>query len=490
MVREWIKGLEPHQVWEQFDALTQIPRGSCNEKAVSDYIRDFALNLGLETYQDEVYNLIIRKPATPGYENAPITVLQAHLDMVCVKTAGSNHDFTKDPIDVYLDGEWVRAKDTTLGADNGTGLAFAMCVLASNDIPHPPLEVVLTANEEAGMTGIRNLDFSKIHGRVIVNLDCSDAGIVLGCAGTATAQFTVPFRREMAAGYVQRTVQVTGLQGGHSGLHITLERGNANVIATQFLSRVQEAMDLRLISWTGGTQGNAITPDATVVVAVPEDQAARMQQMAEDFQALLKKEYRVTDSAVTLTVTPARTDVLPVCAEDTDRFVSVMALAPTGVLKMFKEVENLPETSGNIGIVSTDDEAGHISILYRSCFDHKKQWAIAQCRRLARVLNVPFTVEGDSPEWEYRSDSKLSRLIQDVYFRRYGEQLLVEVSHGGNECGSFFRQFPDSDIVCTGTHILNAHSPSETVKVSVVQKEWEMLLLTLAELKHYDEVKA
>lgn len=482
---EALEGLEPKRVFELFSQICQIPHGSKNEGALSDYVRDFCLGLGLPTYQDAAHNLIVKKPATPGYENAPTCVLQAHLDMVCEKNASSNHDFLKDPIRVLRDGDRIHADGTTLGADDGTGVAFAMAVLESNTLKHPAIEVVLTADEEAGMTGIMNLDFSRIDGRVIINLDCSDEGIVVGCAGTVTVQLRQLMERAPLPDSRCLRMEIRGFKGGHSGLDITKERGNANQIAARVLAELQKEAPVRLLSIQGGLQSNAITRENTLAFAVPAESAAGIRERFEKIAAAVCKEHKISDPEARLELLDAECPAFAFTPESTDKLISLLLLVPSGILHMNMEVPSLPEISGNIGIVNSDDRSVSLTLLYRTCYNSRKQEVLDMCGRVARLLETEMTVRNDTPEWEYKADSRLSALIQRVYQAEYGKPIVIEVSHGGNECGTFYRRFPDADIVCTGTRIVAPHSPDESVAVSVVQKEWNMLCKTLEGMLTY-----
>ncbi len=483
-----LEGLEPKRVFEIFSELCRIPHGSKNEKAISDYIYQFSKNLGLEVWQDEANNLIIKKPATPGYESAPVTILQAHIDMVCEKNGDKVHDFMKDPIPVMRDGDRIYADGTTLGADDATGVAFAMCVLESKDIPHPRLEVVLTADEEAGMSGIKALDFSKLDGRVIINLDCSDEGIVVGCAGTVSIRMELDLKQEMVPGNWERAVvQIRGLKGGHSGLDMTKQRGSANVLLGRVLSDLQNDFDIRVCSFQGGLQTNAICREADGAIVYPMEQSEALRGRLEQWNQILKKEFKISDPEVSVQLEPAKTGEQWNCftKEDTNRLLGLLLNIDTGVIADNLETPGVPETSGNLGVVTTEGSKVIIRPLYRSCYDSKKRYAADKNRRLAEQFGAHFVVEADSPEWEYKADSPLSALIQKTFEKRYGKKLVVEVSHGGNECGTFFKQFPDADIVCTGTQIIGAHTPNESVLVSTIQKEWEMLCLTLKGMLEY-----
>ncbi len=483
---ECLKGLEPARVFEIFDQLCRIPHGSGNEKAISDYICRFCKDRELWVLQDEAYNLIIRKPATPGYEKAPVVVLQAHLDMVCEKNGDKVHDFEKDPITVLRDGDRIYGDGTTLGADDATGVAFAMCVLEAEGLSHPALEVVLTADEEAGMSGIKALDFDQLQGRVIINLDCSDEGIVVGCAGSAVVRMSLELERETVPGnWESGTVKIRGLKGGHSGLDITKERGNANVLLARLLSGLACTCRVRLGSFDGGLQTNAICREAEAKIAFPADSRDTLLQCIMDWENIFRKEFKISDPDVQVLMEDTAEPWGVYTEEGAERLLDTLLNIDCGVMAMNVEVPGVPETSGNIGVVTSARSGVVIRTLYRSCLDSKKQYAIDKNRRLARLCGAEFQVESSSPEWEYQADSRLSALIQRIYRERFGRDLAVEVSHGGNECGTFFQKFPEADIVCTGTRIIGAHTPDESVMVSIIQQEWEMLCLTLEGMLSY-----
>ncbi|WP_320130589.1 beta-Ala-His dipeptidase [uncultured Sphaerochaeta sp.] len=487
MYSKYLEGLQPRRVFEIFDQLCYIPHGSWNEKAISDYAKEFCLNLGLETYQDEFHNLIIKKPATKGYENVPIVVLQAHLDMVCQRKPDSTHDFERDPIEVLRKGDSIYAKDTTLGADDGTGVAFALSVLESTNLKHPQLEVVLTSNEEAGMTGIKNLDFDRIKGRVILNLDCSDEGIVVGCAGTLVSCTSFSFERiPLVLDRGVCSITVSGLQGGHAGLMAIQEGGNANALLARVLSRIFEVIPFGLVSFDGGLLDNAITRASTCVVSLPNQKIPECIQLISEYEKLLQKEYAMKDDGITLSTEElVSCEESPMSDEDTEKFLSLINVFPNGLLSTSKDVKNLAELSANMGVVHTKSGTIEIHTMCRARYDSGKQHYLIKVKQLAKLANATVTVLSEAPEWEYKPASRLSNLINEIYNQEYGKDILVEISHGGNECGNFFRHFPDADIVCSGTKITGAHTTEETVAVSVIQKEWKMLCRTLEGMLNY-----
>lgn len=372
-----LEGLEPKRVLEIFSDLCQIPHGSKNEKAISDYIYNFAKNLNLECYQDQANNLIIKKPASPGYENAPTVILQAHMDMVCEKNADVVHDFKKDPIHILRDGDRIHADGTTLGADDATGVAFAMCVLEDESIVHPNLEVILTTDEEAGMSGIQALDFSKIQGRVIINLDCSDEGIVVGCAGSAVVRFDLKEERETVNADEETVkLRVQGLKGGHSGLDITKERGNANVLLTRILASAEDRTGTKLVTITGGLQNNAICREAEAAVTIAKDKKAELQDLVQEWQKILKKEFKISDPDVKVVLDEAEKAETRFTAEGSAKIIDFMMSLDSGVIAMNMEVPGVAETSGNVGTIVTDNDTVTVRVCYRSGLNSKKEYTI------------------------------------------------------------------------------------------------------------------
>ncbi|HWR10728.1 MAG TPA: beta-Ala-His dipeptidase [Rectinemataceae bacterium] len=481
-----LEGIEPRRVLEIFSDLCSIPHGSKNEKAISDHVRDFCIARGLQTYQDEANNVIIQKPATPGYEGLPTVVLQAHLDMVCEKNASSTHDFTRDPIRVMRDGDRIYADGTTLGADDATGVAFALCVLESKDIPHPALEVVLTVDEEAGMGGIKALDFGRLSGHIVINLDCSDEGIVVGCSGVAEAQISLPMKPQpLSEAWTRKAIKIRGLKGGHSGLDIAKERGNANLLMARVIADLRKTCDVRMCSFDGGEHTNAIVRECDAAIAFEKRWSDDLSQKIDEWLAMLRKEFKVSDPGISLTIEDQALPVNAFSGADTERILDTLLLLSSGVVTMSMEVGGLPETSGNIGSVATVDQGIVVKALYRSGLDSKKQFLLDRCARVARLVGGKYSINSSSPEWEYKADSRLASLIKKLFRVTYGAEIVVEVSHGGNECGMFFRNIPGADIVCAGTRIIGAHTPEESVQVSAIQKEWNMLCLTLEHMAEY-----
>lgn len=516
-VQEALAGLEPERVFWWFDRIARIPHGSGRERELSDYIKEYFQKLELNVSQDRYYNLIIRKPATAGYEDAPAVILEAHMDMVCEREAGINHDFTRDPIRVLRDGSRLYADGTTLGADDATGVAFALSILESETAVHPELEVVLTTGEEAGLTGMKQLDTDCLKGRVVMNLDCSDEGIVVGCAGASVVRLELDGELERSQRNQQfYTLRVSGLLGGHCGLHIGLGRGNANVILGRLLGAAGNAGSLCLARVQGGTQNGAICREAGCVFAVDQSQAAAVEQAVAESAGALKRELAGADPGLDIRLERVARETILFSQEDSAACISLINLLPVGVLEMECESEaekteagrqwqskpkqhespasiplhvtmdNLPETSCNIGMVGTEGNRIYINCNCRSSYGSKKRWLQEKCRLLAECHDrVRYAVLTDYPEWEFNPDSRLARLLCREYEKDMGEPLLVERSHGGNECGIFSKRLPGADIVCMGTKIHHAHSPREWVAVDIIQKEYRLLTNALQAMKDY-----
>lgn len=501
-MQEVLRGLEPERVFWWFDRIAQIPHGSGREQELSDYIKEYFQKLGFSVTQDGHWNLIIRKPATAGYEQAPAVILEAHLDMVCEKEAGSGHDFDRDPIRVLRDGDRLYADGTTLGADNATGVAFALSILESETAVHPALEVVLTTGEEAGLTGVKQLDFDSLKGRVVMNLDCSDEGIVVGCAGASVVRVELVGEFERTRREQQfYELRVSGLLGGHCGLHIGLGRGNANVILGRALAAASRTGGFCLARVEGGTQNGAICREAKAVFAVEQGDMTAVEQAVAECARELKHELAGVDPGLEIELEKIPRETAVLSQEDSAAYVSLINLLPSGVLEMERDDEGeaeepsalrltmnrLPETSCNIGMVYMEGSRICIHCNCRSSYGSKKRWLQEKCRLLAACHGrTAYSVLTDYPEWEFNPDSRLARLICREYRAQTGEPLLVERSHGGNECGTFSKRLPGADIVCMGTKIHHAHSPREWVGIDVIQKEYRLLLGALRAMKEYE----
>ncbi len=478
--------LEPKALWKHFYSLTQIPRPSKKEGKVIEFMKKFGEDLGLETIVDEVGNVIIKKPATEGMENRKGVILQGHLDMVPQKNADTDHDFEKDPIDAYVDGEWVTARGTTLGADNGMGVAAAMAVLESKDLVHGPIEALFTIDEETGMTGAENLKPGLLDGDILLNMDSEDEGeLYIGCAGGVNTNGELEYKEEdVPKGMAAFKVTVKGLKGGHSGLDIHLGRGNANKIMNALLTTAASKYGLRVAEISGGNLRNAIPREAFATVVVPEDKKELFQKFVEEFDALVKDEFKDTDAGVE--VTAESTDMpAKIIDEDSQKAMfKAVADCPNGVIAMSKEVEGIVETSTNLAIVKSENGKIEIATLQRSLVDEGKDKLAADVR--AAFENAGFKAEssGDYPGWKPNPDSPILKEMKEIYNNKFGKVPEVKVIHAGLECGLLGSVYTNWDMISFGPTIRSPHSPDEKVNIATVQKFWDFLVETL---KHVPE---
>ena len=474
---------KPQEVLKHFGAISQIPRGSGNEKAVSDYIATFATELGCEVMQDKQHNLIIFKAGNgTGQSKEPI-ILQAHLDMVCEKNTDTVHDFLNDPIKLYVDGDYIKARGTTLGADNGLGVAMTMALLEATDIPHPPLEIVLTVEEETGMDGAENLDFSQLNSKKMVNLDNSnDTCFIMGCAAGTTVEYTLATEWEtVAADTVAFAINVGGLTGGHSGGDINKERGNALRITGQILAALSGQMDVRIASINGGMKVNAIPREAVAIIAIPKKDADKARAILEECQANLAIQYRVTDSG--LVISWETDSIGKVLTSDIGHSViASLNLFPNGVIARSMEIERLVNASCNLGVVETCHEAVKISAMPRGAARFYNQATEAQISNLAALTGAQVTFMQRSPAWPYNPDSELLKVALKCYKPVFGQDAKVTAIHAGLECGIFMEQIPGLDIISFGPTNHDLHTPDERLSISSTEKSWEFLKALLAEV--------
>jgi dipeptidase D len=482
--------LEPAPVWRHFATLCRIPRPSRHEAAVRDHLVGWAVGRGLTASTDAAGNLLIRKPASAGREERPSLVLQAHLDMVCQKRAGSAHDFLRDPIRPVLRDGWVMAEDTTLGADNGIGVALALATLEAEDLPHGPLEVLLTVDEESGMSGAHGLSDDVLTGCLILNLDTEDWGqVYLGCAGGVDVNVEHRFATEPSPpGWTGLRIAVGGLAGGHSGVDIHLERGNAIKLLVRILDELS-AQGLRLASLEGGSARNALPRDAVATVACPPEQVARVQASIERLQSVLREELAGVDEGVVLSVeTGESLPATVLAATEQHRLLAALAASPHGVRRWSQRVPGVVETSNNLGIVRLEagaDGAAHLTH-FNANFMVRSLLA-SGCGRLAEEIVGLFSLigaravtAGAYPGWTPNPASPLLAWFQAVYQREFGAAADVKVIHAGLECGILAAKYPGLDIVSFGPDIRGAHAPGERVSVESVGLAWRLLTALLA----------
>ncbi len=475
--------LEPKRLWKHFYQLTQIPRPSNYEGQIQDFVCHFGKELGLETIKDEAGNIIIRKPATAGMENRQGVILQGHLDMVPQKNSDKEHDFTKDPIEAFVDGEWVTANGTTLGADNGIGVAAAMAVLASDDLEHGPLEVLFTATEETGMDGAEGLKAGVLQGDIFLNTDSEDEGeLYVGCAGGEDANIRFTYSEEkVPANTVAFKLDVTGLKGGHSGMDIILQRGNANQVFFRLLHEAHGQVGARLASINGGSLRNAIPREAFGVITVEAEKADELKRIVEDEFILIKAELAATEPEIKLAV--ADTD-LPDELIDRDtqlRLTKSVLACPNGVIRMSDSVPGLVETSTNLASVKSDSEGKTIAIacLMRSSVDSAKEILAKRIDAVFSLAGANVEFSGAYPGWQPNMASPILKTMQSVYQQKYGKVPEIKAIHAGLECGILGGTYPHWDMISFGPTIRFPHSPDEKVNIASVLKFWDFFVETL-----------
>lgn len=479
--------LEPKIVFDQFAQINKIPRPSKHEEKMIEYLKDFGKSHGLETVVDETGNVLIKKPATKGYEDRPTVVLQSHMDMVCDKLVDVDFDFYNDPIQTYVDGDWLRAKGTTLGADDGIGDAIELAILASDDIEHGPIECVFTRDEETELSGAIGMKSDFMSCKYLINLDSEDEGeIFISCAGGCGTEATFNFAREDApAGYDFILLSLKGLNGGHSGDDIEKKRANAIKILARFLYIEQDKLDLRLASFDSGKMHNAIPRDGKVVAAVPGGMVEQVRKDWEKFQADVKNEYFVTDTNMQFALSSAPAEqVLP--REQGRNIVMALQAVDNGVYAMSQaeEISWLVETSSNVSVVETGTDYLKVISLQRSSVNSN---LLNMCNtveaafRLAGAYNIVHNEA--NPAWPMKPGSKLVEIAKESYERLFHKEPKVIGIHAGLECGLFAERYPDMDMISFGPTLRNVHTPDECLYIPTVKLVWDHLLDILKHIK-------
>lgn len=477
-----IKDLKPSIVWDNFYALTRIPRPSKKEGKAVEYLYNFGKSLGLETLRDEAGNIIIKKPASPGMENRKGIILQGHCDMVPQKNPDVDHDFEKDPIETWIDGEWVKAKGTTLGADNGIGVAMALSVLQSNDLKHGPVEVLVTIDEETGMTGANALKPDVLDGDILINLDSETEGeLYIGCAGGLDATATIPYRTEKVpqGWHHAHLISVSGCQGGHSGMDIILYRANANKLLARVLLPLVRDFGVKIASVEGGNMRNAIPRDAEAVVLIPDGKTGDVDQYLHEILPVIKNEYSITDPQLYIGMRACGEP--ETCMADADALNCMRALlaSPEGVERMSSEVPGLVETSNNTAIVRTDGGKFIIKTLMRSSVDSAKELLAEKMRAVIELAGGHVEYSGGYSGWAPNNDSPILHAMKSVYEKLYGNAPAVMAIHAGLECGIIGGTYPRLDMVSCGPTIMSPHSPDERLNIESVEKCWNFLKAVL-----------
>ncbi len=483
---EVLKDLQPAEVFKYFERLSQIPRGSGNEKEVSDYLVSFAKDNNLEYVQDSALNVVIRKKASQGYENSPSVVLQGHMDMVCEKNADVVHDFTKDPLKLRIIDDRIYATGTTLGADNGIAVAMGLAILASNEYQHPAIELLVTTSEETGMDGAFALDPKNITGRTLINIDSEEEGIILvSCAGGVTAKVSIPVKFEPVNGnIVPYSIKIRGLKGGHSGMEIDKGRGNSNKLMGRVLMTIFSETDIRLSSLNGGSKHNAIPRETDSVILVRAEDSALVEKKIQECEKIFKNELRTPDPDIRVEFEALQT--LPsqmLSKESTKNIVNYLYLIINGVTSMSMDIKGLVESSLNLGVVTTYKDSIEFISSIRSSVRSLKDELYNRLCVTAKINGGNVVSESDYPEWEYNPDSKIRTIFEDVYEKMYGKKPHISAIHAGLECGLFAEKFGEIDAISFGPNLYDVHTPNESMSISSVQRTWKYLLEILKNIK-------
>lgn len=483
---EVLKSLQPVEVFKYFEKLSQIPRGSGNEKEVSNYLVSFAKEHNLEYVQDAALNVVIKKKATPGYENRPALVLQGHMDMVCEKDTDVEHDCTKDPLKLRIMDDMIYATGTTLGADNGIAVAMGLAILASNEYQHPALELLVTTSEETGMDGAIALDPKNIAGRTLINIDSEEEGTLLvSCAGGLTARTTIPAVWEaIDANFVPYLIKVRGLLGGHSGMEIDKERGNANKLIGRVLMSILSEVDFRLGSLNGGSKHNAIPREADAVILVRAEDKAIVEKKIVECGELFSTELRTSDAGVRVEFEVLSTRPSEMLSKDsTHNVVNYLYLVINGVISMSMDIKGLVESSLNLGVVSTRKDSIEFITSIRSSVRSLKNELYNRLVVTAKLNGGSIVAEAGYPEWAYNPDSKIRVIFEDVYEKMFGKKPHISAIHAGLECGLFVEKFNQLDAISFGPNLYDVHTTNEHMSISSVKRTWEYLLEVLKSIK-------
>lgn len=476
-----ILDLAPQNVWKHFYSLTQIPRPSGHMEKITEFLVNFCNSLGLKTFVDDAGNVIIRKPATPGMENRKGVILQAHMDMVPQKNNDTVHDFEKDPIETYIDGEWVKAKGTTLGADNGLGVAAIMAVLEDQNLKHGPLEALITKDEETGMYGAFGLKPGTVNGEILLNLDSEDEGeLYIGCAGGMDVTASLEYK-EVAPeeGDIAIRVNLKGLRGGHSGLEINQGRANANKLLVRFIREAVATYEARLASWEGGNMRNAIPREAHAVVTIPAENEEELLALVKYCEDLFNEEFKAIETPISFTAERVELPAGEVPEEIQDNLIDAIFACQNGVMRMIPTVPDTVETSSNLAIVTIADGKAEVRILARSSCDTMKDFLADSLTACFAMAGMKVELSGGYSGWQPNVDSPILHAMKLSYKQQFGVEPAVKVIHAGLECGIIGANCPGLDMISFGPTLRSPHSPDERALIPTVSKFYDFLVATL-----------
>lgn len=474
--------LNPKKVFSFFEELTRIPHGSGNEKGISDFLVKFAKDRGLEVIQDEVLNVIIKKPAVKGYENAPTIIIQGHMDMVCEKNKNTVHDFEKDALKLRIEGDYVYANGTTLGADNGIAVAYGLAILDSDELAHPAIELFVTIGEETGMYGAIAVNPENLKGKILLNIDSEEEGVFLvSCAGGATNYVKVKTEWEKAENPALR-LEIKGLKGGHSGMEIIKQRGNANKLLGRLLNSIYKEVDFNITYISGGAKANAIPRDAEAVITLNEENVNQVKAIVNKVLESFKAELRVQDPDIDICVEEL-TSQRQLTKGVTKKIISYLVVAPNGIQTMSEDIKGLVESSLNLGVMVCDEESVTFVNAVRSSAKSLKGEIIERIEAIADILGIESITDSDYPEWQFEPKSPIRELCIKTYKEINGVEPKIDAIHAGLECGLLKEKMPDVDMISFGPNLYDVHTPNEHMSISSVSRSWNFIVKLLSNMR-------
>lgn len=479
-----LAGLMKDKVFEYFEEICNIPHGSGNVEQISNYLVDFAKSRGLYVRQDENYNVVIKKPGNRASANAKPVIIQGHMDMVTVKTDDCNKNMEEEGLDLYIEDGYVKARNTSLGADDGIAVAYALAILDSDEYSHPPIEVIITVDEEIGLLGANNFEPSDIDGRILLNIDSEEEGEFLaGCAGGALVVSTFDGTKTSALG-AGLEISVSGLTSGHSGVDIIYQRANANVVMGRILGRVHEDFIFNIAEINGGDKDNSIAPWAKATIVVEADDVNEIKNLIEEYSEIIKNEYAVSDPNMNIEVM-ANEDSIQYQSFDmktTNSVILALGLIPDGVIKMSYDIEGLVQTSLNLGVLRTKEDTVEFSYFVRSSVNSEQDYMVSRIITCVELLGGDYVIPSKYSAWEYNRDSKIRDIMVELYEKLFNKNAVVRTIHAGVECGILAEKIPGLDCVSFGPEIIDIHTVKERLNIESTKRYWELLIKLLDKL--------
>lgn len=479
-----IRNLKPEIIWRNFDELTKVPRPSGHLEKVQKFLLDFAKKVGAEAFLDPAGNIVMRKPATPGMENRKVVLMQAHMDMVPQKSPDSKHNFETDPIETYIDGEWVKAKGTTLGSDDGIGVAAIMAVMEDKSLKHGPVEALITRDEETGMFGANELPEGELTGDILINLDSETWGkFIIGSAGGIDVTAELDYKEVATeAGDVAVKVTLKGLRGGHSGLEIHEGRANANKLMVRFVREAIEETSARLATWHGGNMRNAIPFKAEVVLTLPKENVEALKELVKDWKETFEDEYKGIENNIEFFAEDVETPKTETPVEIQDNLVDAIYACHNGVVRMIPAIPTVVETSSNLAIIDIEEGKAKIKILARSSSESMKDYVAKTLESCFNMAGMKVTFSGSYQGWDPNTDSEILNLLKRIYKELNHEDAIVQVDHAGLECSVILSKYPNMDVVSFGPTLRSPHTTNERCLIPTVAPFWDLLVKTLEEV--------